>query len=185
MGHWEPEDPAFWAAGGAAAARRNLIFSILSEHIGFSIWTMWSVLVLFLGPKYGFKPEDKFLLTIVPALVGSVLRVPYTFAVATFGGRNWAVVSALLLLVPTVATLLVLEPGVSLNTLLLVSALAGVGGGNFASRATTGGYFPRATHSSYDGASAATVVSGPCPVSTRVSGGNANNRVRIESRMVG
>ena len=130
---WEPEDPAFWAAGGAAVARRNLIFSILSEHIGFSIWTMWSVLVLFLGPKYGFKPEDKFLLTIVPALVGSVLRLPYTFAVATFGGRNWTVVSALLLLVPTVATLLVLEPGVSLNTLLLVAALAGVGGGNFAS----------------------------------------------------
>ena len=130
---WEPEDPAFWAAGGAAVARRNLIFSILSEHIGFSIWTMWSVLVLFLGPKYGFKPEDKFLLTIVPALVGSVLRVPYSFAVATFGGRNWTVVSALLLLVPTIATLLVLEPGGSLNTLLLVSALAGVGGGNFAS----------------------------------------------------
>ena len=130
---WEPEDPAFWAAGGADGACRNLIFSILSEHIGFSIWTMWSVLVLFLGPKYGFQPEDKFLLTIVPALVGSVLRLPYTFAVATFGGRNWTVFSALLLVLPTVATLLVLEPGVSLNTLLLVSALAGVGGGNFAS----------------------------------------------------
>ena len=81
--HWEPEDPAFWAAGGASVARRNLIFSILSEHIGFSIWTMWSVLVLFLGPKYGFKPEDKFLLKIVPALVGSLLRLPLTFAVAT------------------------------------------------------------------------------------------------------
>ena len=87
---WEPEDPAFWAAGGGAVARRNLVFSILSEHIGFSVWTMWSVLVLFLGPKYGLKPEDKFLLTSVPVLVGSVLRLPYTFAVATFGGRNFA-----------------------------------------------------------------------------------------------
>ena len=130
---WEPENPAFWAAGGAAVARRNLVFSILSEHIGFSIWTMWSVLVLFLGPKYGFKPEDKFLLTIVPALVGSLLRLPYTFAVATFGGRNWTVFSALLLLVPCVAMLAVIKPGVSLGTLLLVAALAGVGGGNFAS----------------------------------------------------
>lgn len=130
---WQPEDPAFWAAGGAAVARRNLVFSILSEHIGFSIWTMWSVLVLFLGPKYGLKPEDKFLLTSVPALVGSVLRLPYTFAVATFGGRNWTVVSALLLLVPTCATLLLLRPGVSFTTLLVLAALAGVGGGNFAS----------------------------------------------------
>ncbi|MCW2776686.1 MAG: Nitrite extrusion protein [Frankiales bacterium] len=130
---WDPEDEQAWQAGGAAIARRNLVFSILSEHIGFSVWSLWSVLVLFLGPQYGFQPEDKFLLTIVPTLVGSVLRLPYTFAVATFGGRNWTVVSALLLLVPTVAAMVVLQPGVSLGTLLVVAALAGVGGGNFAS----------------------------------------------------
>jgi NNP family nitrate/nitrite transporter-like MFS transporter len=117
-------------------ARRNLVFSIFSEHIGFSVWTMWSVLVLFLGPAYGFAPEDKFLLTIVPALVGSAVRLPYTFAVARFGGRNWTVFSALLLLVPMFAALAVLEPGVSLGTLLVVAALAGVGGGNFASSMT-------------------------------------------------
>jgi NNP family nitrate/nitrite transporter-like MFS transporter len=133
---WRPEDPSFWAAGGAATARRNLLYSVLSEHIGFSIWTMWSVLVLFLGPAYGFAPEDKFLLTAVPALVGSVLRLPYTFAVARFGGRNWTIVSALLLLVPMAAALVVLKPGVSLGALLVVAALAGVGGGNFASSMT-------------------------------------------------
>ena len=130
---WRPEDPAFWAAGGEQVARRNLVFSVLSEHIGFSVWTMWSVLVLFLGPQYGFAPADKFLLTSVPALVGAVLRLPYTLAVARFGGRNWTVVSALLLLVPMLLALVVLEPGVSLGTLLLVAAVAGVGGGNFAS----------------------------------------------------
>ena len=133
ISEWRPEDDSFWAATGAKVARRNLVFSILSEHIGFSVWTMWSVLVLFLGPAYGFAPEDKFLLTIVPALVGSLLRLPYTFAVARFGGRNWTVVSALLLVIPMVATLAVLTPGVSLGTLLLVAAVAGVGGGNFAS----------------------------------------------------
>ena len=53
---WRPEDPAFWAAGGARIARRNLLFSIFSEHIGFSVWTLWSVLVLFLGPEYGIDP---------------------------------------------------------------------------------------------------------------------------------
>jgi NNP family nitrate/nitrite transporter-like MFS transporter len=130
---WRPDDARFWAARGARVARRNLVFSIVSEHISFSVWTMWSVLVLFLGPGYGFAPEDKFLLTIVPALVGSVLRLPYTFAVARFGGRNWTVFSALLLLIPMLLAMAVLEPGVSLGTLLLVSAVAGVGGGNFAS----------------------------------------------------
>ncbi len=34
-----------------AIAKRNLIFSIFSEHIGFSIWSLWSVLVLFMGPE--------------------------------------------------------------------------------------------------------------------------------------
>jgi NNP family nitrate/nitrite transporter-like MFS transporter len=131
--NWHPEDEEFWAERGERIARRNLTFSVLSEHIGFSVWTMWSVLVLFLGPAYGFTPADKFLLTAVPALVGAVLRLPYTFAVATFGGRNWTVVTALLLLVPLGLMLVVLEPGVSLQTLLVAAAIAGVGGGNFAS----------------------------------------------------
>jgi NNP family nitrate/nitrite transporter-like MFS transporter len=130
---WRPEDEQFWARTGSRIARRNLVFSILSEHIGFSVWTVWSVLVLFMGPKYGISPADKFLLTSVPALVGAILRIPYTFAVARFGGRNWTIFSAALLLIPTVAAAVVLKPGVSLNTLLLVAALAGVGGGNFAS----------------------------------------------------
>src|SRR3954466_317895 len=133
---WRPEDAGFWSNGGAQGARRDLAFSIFSQHHRLSIWTMWSVLVLFLGPAYGFAPEDKFLLTIVPALVGSVLRLPYTLAVAKIGGRNWTVISALLLLAPMVAALAVLKPGVSLGTLLIVTAIAGVGGGNFASSMT-------------------------------------------------
>ncbi|MFI5953607.1 MFS transporter [Cryptosporangium sp. NPDC051539] len=131
---WRPEDPGFWAAGGARIARRNLIFSILSEHIGFSIWTMWSVLVLFLpAGAYGLTLDDKFLLTAVPAFVGSFLRLPYTFAVAKFGGRNWTIVSAGLLLVPSVLTAILLRPGLSFPALLVLAALAGVGGGNFSS----------------------------------------------------
>ena len=140
---WRPEDPAFWAATGARVARRNLIWSIFAEHLGFSVWTMWSVLVLFLGPQYGIDPAGKFLLTAVPALVGSVLRIPYTFAVATFGGRNWTIVSAGLLLVPSVLAAFLIEPGVSYTTLVVLSAIAGVGGGNFASSmANFNAYYP-------------------------------------------
>jgi NNP family nitrate/nitrite transporter-like MFS transporter len=140
---WRPEDPQFWERTGWRIARRNLLYSILSEHIGFSVWTMWSVLVLFLGPEYGFSPADKFLLTSVPALVGAVMRVPYTFAVARFGGRNWTVSSAALLLVPMILAAVFLRPGVSLQTLLVVAAVAGVGGGNFASSmANINAFFP-------------------------------------------
>ncbi|MEU5363168.1 nitrate/nitrite transporter [Streptomyces sp. NPDC005925] len=141
--HWDPEDEVFWRETGEPVARRNLLLSVLCEHIGFSVWTMWSVLVLFMGPEYGLTPADKFLLTSVVTLVGAVVRVPYTFAVAVFGGRNWTVVSAGLLLVPTLAAFVVMQPGTSFSTFLLVGLLAGVGGGNFASSMTNiNAFFP-------------------------------------------
>jgi MFS transporter, NNP family, nitrate/nitrite transporter len=141
---WRPDEEDFWARGGARIARRNLIFSIFSEHIGFSVWSLWSVLVLFMGPAYGIDPAGKFLLTAVPALVGGVLRLPYTFAVAALGGRNWTIISASLLLAPCVLVTIVLEPGVSYATLLVVAAVAGVGGGNFASSmANINAFYPQ------------------------------------------
>ncbi|MCW2811530.1 MAG: nitrate/nitrite transporter, partial [Friedmanniella sp.] len=133
---WRPENGEFWESTGKVVARRNLIFSVISEHIGFSIWSLWSVLVLFLGKDYGFDPAQKFLLTAMPTLVGALLRIPYTFAVGTFGGRNWTIVGALLLLIPATLIAVVLQPGVSFNTLLVISLFAGVGGGNFASSMT-------------------------------------------------
>jgi NNP family nitrate/nitrite transporter-like MFS transporter len=133
---WRPEDGEFWDTIGKIVARRNLIYSVFSEHIGFSLWSIWSVLVLFLGPDYGFDPAQKFLLTAAPTLAGALLRLPYTFAVGKFGGRNWTIMAALLLLVPSIMIAIVLQPGVSFSTLFIVSLFAGVGGGNFASSMT-------------------------------------------------
>ncbi|WP_240157478.1 nitrate/nitrite transporter [Pseudonocardia broussonetiae] len=141
--HWEPEDPSFWERTGARVANRNLWFSILSEHIGFSIWTMWSVLVLFMGPEYGIDAAGKFFLVAVPTLVGAILRLPYTFAVARFGGRNWTIVSALLLLVPTILAAIVIQPGTPYWVFIAVAAVGGLGGGNFASSMTNiNAFFP-------------------------------------------
>lgn len=140
---WDPEDEIFWQESGERTARRNLLYSVLSEHIGFSIWSLWSVMVLFMGPGYGIDPAGKFFLIATATFVGALVRVPYTFAVARFGGRNWTVVSALLLLAPTAAALVVMEPGTSYGTFLLVAALTGVGGGNFASSMTNiNAFFP-------------------------------------------
>jgi NNP family nitrate/nitrite transporter-like MFS transporter len=144
IGDWRPDDQVFWEETGARVARRNLVFSIFSEHIGFSVWSLWSVLVLFLGPAYHIDPAGKFVLTTVPTACGAVLRLPYTFAVARFGGRNWTIVSATLLLVPAVLAATLIRPGVSYGTLLAVAAVAGVGGGNFASSmANINAFYPQ------------------------------------------
>ncbi|HEY6422988.1 MAG TPA: nitrate/nitrite transporter [Pseudonocardiaceae bacterium] len=131
--HWEPEDPGFWEKTGKRVANRNLWTSIFVEHVGFSIWTIWSVLVLFMGPAYGIDAAGKFLLVSLPALIGALVRIPYTMAPARFGGRNWTIVSALLLLIPTVLAIIVMHPGTPYTTFLIVAALGGLGGGNFAS----------------------------------------------------
>lgn len=140
---WDPENETFWRDGGERVARRNLLFSILSEHVGFSIWSLWSVLVLFMGPEYGIDPAGKFFLVAMATLVGALARVPYTFAVARFGGRNWTVFAAGMLLLPTVAAFAVMEPGTSYTTFMLVALLTGIGGGNFASSMTNiNSFFP-------------------------------------------
>ncbi|MEU6125769.1 nitrate/nitrite transporter [Streptomyces sp. NPDC047123] len=141
---WEPEDERFWKEeGGERVARRNLVFSVLSEHIGFSVWSLWSVMVLFMGPEYGIDAAGKFFLVSMATLVGAVVRVPYTFAVARFGGRAWTVIAASLLLLPTVAAFAVMEPGTSYGTFMACALLTGIGGGNFASSMTNiNSFFP-------------------------------------------
>ncbi|WP_433801943.1 nitrate/nitrite transporter [Actinomycetospora sp. CA-084318] len=141
---WRPEDESFWQGGGKRVANRNLWFSVFSEHIGFSIWTLWSVLVLFMpNEAFGLDVAGKFFLVAMPTLVGSFLRLPYTMAVAVFGGRNWSIIAAALLLVPTILAAFVVQPGVSYTTLMVLAAIAGVGGGNFASSMTNiNAFFP-------------------------------------------
>ncbi|MEU6132677.1 nitrate/nitrite transporter [Saccharopolyspora sp. NPDC047091] len=144
---WNPEDEAFWQRTGKRIARRNLWLSILSEHVGFSVWSIWSVLVLFLSPEIGFDFDaaEKFLLTTVPTLVGALLRLPYSYAVTRFGGRNWTVLATSVLLVPTgLICYFVQQPGTPLGVFLVLGALTGLGGGNFASSMTNiTSFFPQ------------------------------------------
>ena len=133
--NWDAEDPAFWNGPGRQVARQNLMWSVFCEFLGFAVWQMWSVTVIFL-PQAGIDltSSQQFWLVSLPPLVGAAARIPYSFTVPIFGGRNWTVISASLLLIPTLATALVLtadNPPVWI--LFIIAATAGLGGGNFAS----------------------------------------------------
>ena len=132
---WNPEDEKFWNAEGKVIARRNLIWSIVAEHLGFSIWLIWSIVATKL-PQAGFHytTDQLFQLVALPGLIGSLMRFPYTFAVTTFGGRNWTIFSAMVLFIPTIAlAYFVTQPDTPFWLMLCVAATAGLGGGNFAS----------------------------------------------------
>ncbi|MEV6713317.1 MFS transporter [Lentzea sp. NPDC051208] len=133
--HWEPEKPEFWENKGKRIARKNLVFSILAENLGFSVWVLMSIVVVSLGSVgFDFTVGQQFWLLIVPNLIGAVLRVPYTFAVPKFGGRLWTTISAGLLLIPcTMLAYAVSTPGTPYWFFLLTSAAMGLGGGNFSS----------------------------------------------------
>ncbi|EFG76775.1 nitrite transporter [Mycobacterium parascrofulaceum ATCC BAA-614] len=140
---WRPEDPAFWEATGRPIARRNLIFSVFAEHVGFSVWMLWSIVVVQMtaGPHghpsasgWALTASQALCLVAVPSGVGAFLRLPYTFAVPLFGGRNWTTISAALLLIPCLLLAwAVAHPGLSFAALVAIAATAGFGGGNFAS----------------------------------------------------
>ncbi|MEO3862025.1 MFS transporter [Acrocarpospora sp. B8E8] len=153
---WRPDDPAFWAASGRKVARRNLIFSIFAEHLGFTLWTVWSIVAVKLG-AYKFSTDQLFWIVALPNLVGSALRIPYTFGPARYGGRNFTVASALLLLIPAVLlAVAVNDPATPYWMFLVIAATAGLGGGNFASSMANITYFyPQAKQGSALGLNAA------------------------------
>jgi NNP family nitrate/nitrite transporter-like MFS transporter len=143
---WNPEDTAAWEAGNNAIARRNLLCTTAGDHIAFSIWSLWSVMTLFMPASvYGFSASDKLMLGAVATLAGGCARIPYTLGIAKFGGRIWTTFSAFVLLIPTAGTIVLLaNPGLPLWPYLLCAALTGLGGGNYAaSLANVNAFYPQ------------------------------------------
>lgn len=132
---WRPDDEAFWARTGRRIARRNLTWSIFAEFLGFSVWQLWSVTAVKLPDAgFDFTTGQLFWLVSLPGLVGATLRFPYTFAPARLGGRTWTVISALLLLIPSIGlAVAVTSPATPYWAFAVLAGTAGFGGGNFSS----------------------------------------------------
>jgi NNP family nitrate/nitrite transporter-like MFS transporter len=142
LANWDPENGEFWASTGRRIARRNLIFSIFAEHLGFSVWTLWSVVVVALpAALFPYSVDQKFWLVALPNLVGALMRLPYTFAVTRFGGRTWTAISAVLLLIPVAGLIFAVTAHPPYWAVLACAATAGFGGGNFASSMTNISFF--------------------------------------------
>ncbi|HXG59214.1 MAG TPA: NarK family nitrate/nitrite MFS transporter [Thermoanaerobaculia bacterium] len=144
---WNPEDAAFWNAEGKSIAQRNLWISIPALFLSFAVWMVWSVVVVNL-PNIGFHytTDQLFWLAALPGLSGATLRIFYSFMVPLFGGRRWTAISTASLLVPALGIgLAVQNPRTPYSTMLILSLLCGLGGGNFASSMSNiSFFFPKA-----------------------------------------
>lgn len=140
---WDPEDKEFWQSKGKHIARRNLVFSIFAEFLGFSVWQLFSIVAALLPAiGFAFTAPQLFSLVALPGLVGATMRFPYTFAVGIFGGRNWTIISALLLLLPTLMLGIIIQnPQTPFWQFAVAAALGGLGGGNFSSSMANISYF--------------------------------------------
>ncbi|SIT30266.1 NarK family nitrate/nitrite MFS transporter [Achromobacter sp. MFA1 R4] len=146
LARWEPDNPGFWKQTGARVANRNLWISIPALMLAFSIWMLWSVVVVNLD-RAGFmlSKNQLFWLTALPALSGATLRIFYSFLVPVFGGRRWTAISTASLLIPALGMGFALrDPTTSFPTLLILALLCGLGGGNFSSSmANISFFFPK------------------------------------------
>lgn len=146
LSNWNPEDAAYWEATGRTIARRNLWISVPALLLAFSVWFIWSIVVVQLNHAgYHFTTEQLFTLAAMPGLAGATLRILYSFTVPIFGGRNWTVLATGVLLIPTIGMGLALQnPDTSFHTFMLLGILCGLGGGAFSSSMSNiSFFFPR------------------------------------------
>jgi len=77
IGHWNPEDQAFWNAQGSRIASRNLWISIPALLCGFAIWLMWGIIsVQMLNLGFPFSQDELFTLTAISGISGATMRIP-------------------------------------------------------------------------------------------------------------
>lgn len=143
---WNPEDPHFWESACKKIAARNLWISIPCLFLSFATWMIWSAVAVKLNSiGFNFTEEQLFTLAAVPGLTGAALRLIYSFIVPIAGGKNWTVISTLSLLLPAIGIgQAVQDPTTSYETMLILAALCGLGGGNFSSSmANISFFFPK------------------------------------------
>ena len=146
LGAWTPEDPDFWEKTGKSIAWRTLTITTLNLTMAFIVWFVVSALVVRL-PNIGFKltPTQLFWLAAMPGLAAGILRAIHTFLVPLYGTRHVVTFSTLSLLIPALGWFYAIQdPTTPYWVLLLLSFLAGLGGGNFSSfMPSTSLFFPK------------------------------------------
>lgn len=101
----DPENEQFWESTGKNIANRNLWISIPSLLCRFAVWLYWGIItVQMLNLDFPYAKSELFSLMAIAVLTGATLRIPSSFFVRLFGGRNVIFFTTALLMIPAIGT---------------------------------------------------------------------------------
>jgi len=110
---------------------KTLLACFLYFDTGFTVWVMYGPLAHSIGGDLALTPSQTAFMTAVPVLSAALLRVTFGNLYQSMDGRRLALLGIVLSSIPP--TVLLLMPGLpSLNLLLMLGVLLGMGGASFA-----------------------------------------------------
>ncbi len=140
---WDPE-AADWQSG---RAWKTLWVTTFNLTLAFATWFLVSAIAPRLNSiGFDLSQAQLYWLAAMPGLAGGTLRLIWTFLPPIVGTRKLVTFTAALFVIPLVGwALAVQDPQTPYAVLLLLGALAGIGGGAFSGfMPSTSYFFPRA-----------------------------------------
>lgn len=141
---WDPENAETWDSG---RAWKTLWITTFSLTLAFITWFLASAI----APKlnsigFDLSQSQLYWLIAMPGLAGGSLRLVWTFLPPILGTRRLVTITTALFLIPLLGwALAVQNPETPYVVLLVLGALAGLGGGAFSGfMPSTSYFFPRA-----------------------------------------
>lgn len=116
--------------------------------VGFMVWVIISSLIPFIREDIAIAPERLAIVTAVPVVLGSILRIPLGYYANVFGARIIFLVSFILLLFPV----FYLSEASSFSDLIISGLFLGIGGAVFSVGVTSlPKYYPKEKHGFVNG----------------------------------
>lgn len=120
----------------------------LSLVLGFAVWGILSSLIVFIKDGILLTPSQLSLVTAVPIVLGSVLRVPFGYWTNRFGARWMFLISFIVLLAPV----FYISKATSFTDLIIGGLFLGVAGATFSVGVTSlPKYYPQEKHGFVNG----------------------------------
>jgi NNP family nitrate/nitrite transporter-like MFS transporter len=126
----------------------QLTLQTLNLVVGFMVWVIISSLMPFISEDITIPPERLAILTAIPVVLGSILRIPLGYYANVFGARIIFLVSFILLLFPV----FYISEASSVTDLIIGGLFLGIGGAVFSVGVTSlPKYYPKEKHGLVNG----------------------------------